>query len=284
MALCHCSFERKHTHTHTFAPLEIHFYRSPICSLSFTAIFSERARARNSLMHFDVFLNNEFSCALIAYDVCCVVLFWLWISPPKTTCFNMCRSTMCVCVCFSVNGVCKSFEHNMQCVYFSHVKDENKNNNNSSSSSSFAKHETKKRGVREKIRSLKDITGIHISSELFQFFRFNCTWAHQPHLSSGTTTTVNIKSIWLCQCQTKQIKWRTTPAAKPSSFPSLKILRARISECASSSFWVGGGWGAKQNIWSQMVFFIWCHFCWYLFVFNQHSEAYFEQCFTVHVN
>lgn len=192
------------------------------------------------------------------------VLCWLSIL-PKTTCFNMCRSTRraraCVRVC--VNCACKSSEHNMQCVCFSHVKDENE-------SSIITKRNVR---AREKIRSLKDITRIHISSELFQFFRFNCTWAHQPHLSPGKTTTVNIKSIWLCQCQKKQIKWRTAVAVKPLSFLSLKILRARARarESTSSSFWVVVVMATVAKEWNEGI----------IKTFTMIEQMYEAKCFFV---
>lgn len=184
-------------HTHiflqkqTFIPAENHFLSfAHLLTLIYCYFFCCTFARTQLLNAFRCFLKQWIlMCFNRLWCVCCAVL------DPSFTKNNMFQYVsinnvwgcvrVCVCVCAYVDCVCKSSEHNMQCVYFCHVKDVNK-------SSGIAKGKQQER-AREKIWSLKDITRIHISNELFQFFRFNCTWAHQPHPSLGITTTVNSK-------------------------------------------------------------------------------------------
>lgn len=118
MALCHCFFPHTHTQIRRkpFLPFA-HLLTLIYC------FYTVRVRARNSLMHFDVSLNKEFSCALVAYDACVCVPCGAGSQFRQKQHVSICVDQQRAHAC--VNCVCKSSEHNVQCVYFSHVKDEN---------------------------------------------------------------------------------------------------------------------------------------------------------------
>lgn len=104
MALCHCFFVHKHIQTFKHLPRRKPFLPFAHLLTLICCFYTVRVRARNSLMHFDVSLNNEFSCALIAHDAYVCVCFVLALDSAENNMFqyvsiNEARSRVRACVC-----------------------------------------------------------------------------------------------------------------------------------------------------------------------------------------
>lgn len=104
MALCHCYKNIYPRHLHPPKPCLPFAHLLALIYCRFFPLYwwcvCSRTQ-RNSLMHFDVFLNNEFSCALIGYDVRMCV-YRVGIEFRRKQHVSICVDQQCVCVCMQI--------------------------------------------------------------------------------------------------------------------------------------------------------------------------------------